>query len=47
MPVETEADKYVSCPAPACNRKGRRSVISEHLAESDDERHARFDGSEV
>lgn len=40
-------DKYVSCPAPACNRKDRRSVIRTHLADSDDQRHERFDGSEV
>jgi len=38
---------YVGCPAPACNRKDRRSVIREHLAELDDQRHERFDGSEM
>jgi len=47
MPAETDSEKYVSCPAPACNRKGRRSVIRDHLAERDDQRHERFDGSEV
>jgi tRNA(Ile)-lysidine synthase TilS/MesJ len=38
---------YVGCPAPACNRKDRRSVIREHLAEMDDQRHERFDGTEI
>ncbi|WP_415380736.1 hypothetical protein [Halosimplex sp. TS25] len=46
---DTEASQreYVACPATACNRKGRRSVIRDHLAEMDDQRHERFDGSEV
>ncbi|MEF8812452.1 MAG: hypothetical protein V5A55_01335 [Halovenus sp.] len=39
--------EYVSCPAPACNHRGRRSAVREHLAERDDQRHQRFDGSEV
>ncbi|WP_436926484.1 hypothetical protein [Halosimplex amylolyticum] len=39
--------EYVACPATACNRKDRRSVIREHLAEMDDQRHERFDGSEI
>ena len=47
MSGDTAQREYVACPAPACNRKGRRNVISEHLAEMDDQRHERFDGSEV
>lgn len=47
MSRETADTQYVACPAPACNRKGRPSVIREHLADRDDERHARFDGTEV
>jgi hypothetical protein len=49
MPVETTEgeEKYVGCPAPACNRKGRKSVIRSHLEEAEDPRHERFDGSEV
>jgi len=47
MAPETKDDPYVACPAPACNLKGRRSVIREHLAERDDQRHERFDGSEI
>jgi len=47
MVPETTDDPYVACPAPACNRKGRRSVIREHLAEREDQRHERFDGSEI
>ncbi len=38
---------YVSCPAPACNHRDRRSAVREHLAERDDQRHAEFDGSEI
>jgi hypothetical protein len=45
--MSQEGDQYVACPAPACNRKGRRSVIQEHLAERDDQRHAHYDGSEI
>ncbi|WP_459192789.1 hypothetical protein [Halosimplex sp. J119] len=45
--TKTPQREYVTCPATACNRKGRRSVISDHLAEMDDQRHERFDGSEV
>jgi len=47
MSQEATDDQYVACPAPACNRKGRRSVIRSHLADRDDQRHAQFDGSEV
>lgn len=48
MPENTASQReYVACPAPACNRKGRPSAIGEHLAELDDQRHERFDGSEV
>jgi len=47
MGPETTDDPYVACPAPACNRKARRSVIREHLSEMDDKRHERYDGSEI
>lgn len=47
MAQEESARQYVACPAPACNRKGRRSVIREHLAERDDQRHERYDGTEI
>lgn len=47
MPQSSEEREYVACPAPACNRKGRPSVIRDHLADSDDRRHERFDGSEI
>lgn len=43
----TREEEYVGCPATACNRKDRRRVIREHLAEMDDKRHERFDGSEI
>jgi hypothetical protein len=45
--MSQDTDQYVACPAPACNRKGRREVIRAHLADMDDQRHERFDGSEV
>jgi len=44
---ERDDEQYVACPAPACNRKARRSVIRDHLAEREDQRHERFDGSEI
>lgn len=48
MPENTASQReYVACPAPACNRKGRRRVIKEHLGEMDDQRHEHFDGSEL
>jgi len=42
-----DSEPYVSCPAPACNHRDRRSAIRKHLAERDDQRHERFDGTEV
>jgi len=47
MSRETADDQYVACPAPACNFKGRRSTVKTHLADRNDQRHERFDGSEL